>query len=199
MMQKILKDSKGRTYYWEKGDLHTSLGMIKEKDIEEAKEELEDHRGNHFKVYTTNRNDRVERFKRTAQLILPKDAGMILAYTGIDKTAVVLDAGLGSAGLSSFIARFVKKVYAYEIKEEHRKTAEKNLESLEIKNIEIKNKDIYGGITEKNLDLITLDLAEPWKVLAHAFKALKPGAYLVSYVPQVTQMSLVCEEAIKQH
>ena len=37
------------------------------------------------------------------------------------------------------------------------------------------------------MDLITLDLPEPWQVI-YAEKALKNGRYVVSYLPNLTQV-----------
>ncbi|MEM4266847.1 MAG: hypothetical protein QW404_02220 [Candidatus Nanoarchaeia archaeon] len=72
--------------------------------------------------------------------------------------------------------------------------AQKNIENLEIKNVELKKKDIYEGIDEKEADLILLDLPEPWRVLRHAEKTLKSGKFLVAYLPTTTQV----EELIKE-
>ena len=68
------------------------------------------------------------------------------------------------------------------------KTAEENIQKLNLKNITVKNKSLYDGIDEKEVDLITLDLPEPWKVIQHAAKALKIGGFLVSYSPSVPQV-----------
>ena len=38
------------------------------------------------------------------------------------------------------------------------------------------------------MDLITLDLLEPWKAIKHAEKSLKSGAFLVAYLPTITQV-----------
>ena len=54
--------------------------------------------------------------------------------------------------------------------------------------VEIKNKDIYNGIDEKNVDLITLDLLEPWRALSHVLSSLKSGGFLVCYLPTITQV-----------
>ena len=59
---------------------------------------------------------------------------------------------------------------------------------MEMKNITLKNKDIYSGIDEKNIDLINLDLPEPWQALNSVIEALKVGGYLVSYVPTIPQV-----------
>ena len=55
-------------------------------------------------------------------------------------------------------------------------------------NLILKHEDISKGIKEKNLDLITLDLPEPWQVTKHAEKSLKEGGYLVVYLPNLLQM-----------
>ncbi len=58
-----------------------------------------------------------------------------------------------------------------------------------LKNITIKNKNIYESIdkTDLNNDVVVLDLPEPEKALNNAEKALKIGGFLVVYVPNITQ------------
>ena len=131
---------------------------------------------------------KIEKIRRGPAIIQKKDIGIILAYTSIDKNSLVLDAGSGSGVLSANLSRFVKKVYSYEKSKEFFQLAKENFDFLKIKNIELKNKDIFQGIDEKNLDLITLDLPEPERVLKHAEKALKSNAYLVEYLPNITQV-----------
>ena len=52
-----------------------------------------------------------------------------------------------------------------------------------MKNIKIKHKDIYNETEEEDIDVVTLDVPEPWKALENVSKALKPGGFLVSYSP----------------
>ncbi|MBS3095490.1 hypothetical protein J4231_02310 [Candidatus Woesearchaeota archaeon] len=66
--------------------------------------------------------------------------------------------------------------------------AAKNINDLEISNVVFKNKDVYKGISEKNLDAIILDLPEPWKALKHAARPLKNGGFLVAYLPTIIQV-----------
>ena len=132
--------------------------------------------------------DKIEKIRRGPAIMQKKDIGIILTYTSINKDSIILDAGTGSGVLSSYLSQFVKKVYTYEKDKRFIKIAEDNFKFLKIKNIELKNKDIYEGIKEKNLDLITLDLQEPWKVLKHAEKALKENGYLTTYLPNITQV-----------
>lgn len=192
-MKKVLVDKKGRRYYWEEGDLHTALGIVKEKDIKTSKK-VKSHIKKEFLVYPASFIDKLKKIERGPAIMLPKDIGAIITYTGIDKESIVLDAGSGSGVLSSYLARIVKKVISYEKNKEFLKMAKKNFDFLGLKNIVLKEKDIYKKIEEKDLDLITLDLAEPWKVLKLANKALKAGGFLVSYLPNVTQVIKLIEE-----
>jgi tRNA (adenine57-N1/adenine58-N1)-methyltransferase len=52
---------------------------------------------------------------------------------------------------------------------------------------EVVERDVYEGIGLEDLDRIVLDLPEPWRVVPHAKKALRPGGIVCSYVPSVTQ------------
>jgi tRNA (adenine57-N1/adenine58-N1)-methyltransferase len=50
-------------------------------------------------------------------------------------------------------------------------------------------RDIYEGIDDEGLDRVLLDLPEPWQVLPHAAKALRPGGILCAYLPTINQTS----------
>ncbi len=142
--------------------------------------------------------DYFKQMKRGPQIITLKDAGIISAYTGLCSGMKVLDAGIGSGALTAYMANIVKpkgKVYAYDIRKDFIKIAETNLKKMKLlKYVTIKNKNVYKGIDEKVLDVITLDLSEPWKALKHAKKALKTGGFLVCYLPTITQASRLCKE-----
>ena len=195
-MKKVLIDKKGKKYYWDSGDLHTALGVIKEEDIKKKKM-VKSHIKKELFVHPAYFIDKLKKIKRGPAIMLQKDIGAIIAYTGINKESIVLDAGAGSGVLSSYLAGIVKKVISYERNKEFLNIAKKNFDFLNLKNITLKEKDIYTAIDEKNLDLITLDLAEPWNVLKSAETALKEGCFLVSYLPNVTQIMKLVEEARK--
>jgi len=187
-IKKVLFDQKRRKYYWQNGDLHTLLGVVKENDIKNGK--VVSHIGKEFICFDAGFSDNIEKIKRGPAIMVEKEIGMIISHTGIDKNSKVLDAGTGCGVLSANLARFCD-VVSYERNEEFLKIAEKNFESLGVK-VELKLKDIYEGIDEKELDLIVLDLLEPWNVLKFVKKSLKSGKFLVCYLPTITQvMSLV--------
>ena len=127
--------------------------------------------------------------KRGPQVILPKDIGMIIAYSCVSKDSVCVDAGTGSGWLALSLARICKHVYSYEVREDFLKIAEKNRQILSLDNITFKNKDITKGISEREVDLVTLDLPSSERALRHAKKALKKDGVVVGYLPHTEQTS----------
>jgi tRNA (adenine57-N1/adenine58-N1)-methyltransferase catalytic subunit len=180
---------KEKKYYWIEGDLHTQHGVIKGTDISTAEEPIKSHMNKEFLISEANFKDNTDKLKRGPQAMHSKDIGQIISNTGINKNSKVIDAGVGSGMNTCHLANIVKTVYGYERRPEFLKIAEKNIKSLDLKNVKLKDKDIYEGISEKDVDLISLDLAEPWQVIPHAEKALKSGGYLVSYSPSTPQVS----------
>lgn len=187
MIRKVLLRL-GKLYYWTEGDLHTNYGVVKEKDIKNCKNTVKSHTDKEFLVFDANFIDQLEKIKRGPAVMTKKDIGIILSNTGISKDSTVLDAGTGCGVTASFLAKFVKKVITYESNKDFFNLAKKNFEFLDTRNVEQKNFDIYEGISEKDLDLIVFDLTEPWRALKHAYKALKPGCFLVAYLPTITQV-----------
>jgi len=182
---KVVIDNKGNRYLWEKGDLHISQGVVKEKDVKKGV--VKTHLGKKLIVFDASFTDKLAKIKRGPAIMLPKDIGQIIAYTGVNEKSKVVDAGSGCGVLASFLGRISKNVVSYERREEFCEIAKKNVKFLE-SNVEIKNKDIYDGISEKNLDLVTLDLLEPWNVVESARKSLKSGGFLVCFVTNVLQL-----------
>ena len=170
-------------------DFHTPNGVVKKEDF--TKEDgsiITTHSGTEFLLYTPHFLDLYRRIKRLPQIIPFKDIGCIIAMTGVNKESVIVDGGTGSGALACFLAHIAKEVISYEIKEEHRSVAQDNISFLGITNLTLKNKSLYDGIDEEHVNLITLDLPEPWLVLPHAEKALQYGCFIVSYSPTVPQV-----------
>ncbi|MFH1839776.1 MAG: methyltransferase domain-containing protein [Nanoarchaeota archaeon] len=190
MIKKILlwRDKK---FYWKEKDLHTSYGLFKEKDLEDAKpgSTVKSNTDYELKILPATFLDKIEKLKKGPQSIPLKDIGTIITYSGLTKDSTVVDAGTGSGILACLLTNFAKQVTTYEIREDFVKIANKNIEALNLKNIEVKNKNITTGIDEKDVDLITLDMGSPWEAIPEVEKALKPGAILVSYSPSTPQVT----------
>ena len=191
-IKKVLITRQGKKFYAKNldEDLHTQYGFIKSSELNKAKEGslLKSNTNKEFFVFNPYFIDLYKKIKRDAQIIPLKDIGLIITETGINKSSRVLDAGSGSGALACFLATIAKEVITYEIREDFIEIVKSNIKFLGLKNIKVKNIDIYNKIEDKNIDVIILDLPEPWNALDNCSSALKVGGFLVSYSPSVPQV-----------
>ncbi len=189
----ILADKDGRYLYIRNitQDYHCQYGMIKKDDIKQLRGSgiLTTNKGVELYAFVPSFIDEYRKIKRAPQIIPAKDVGSIIAETGIGKESIVVDAGTGSGALALFLANICKKVVTYELRKDFAEVAASNIKAMDAKNIVLKNKNVYEGIEEKNVDVVTFDLPEPWEGVKAANTALKPGGFLVSYSPTVPQVS----------
>jgi tRNA (adenine57-N1/adenine58-N1)-methyltransferase len=61
-------------------------------------------------------------------------------------------------------------------------------------NVEIKIKNVFDGMDERDVDLVVLDLADAEKAVKHAHAALRRGGMLVGYLPHAEQAQLFVKE-----
>lgn len=194
---KILLSEDGKKFIYAGKDVHTHLGIVKKEDIEKGGV-VRSHLGKKFFVFDATFPDLFEKIKRGPQIITLKDCALIAAFTGVESGWICVDLGVGSGALMCFLAHLVKpngKVIGYEIDERWMKLAMENAKLLGVKRwIEIKQKDAYAGIDEKDVDLITIDLPEPWKCMQSCYDALKYGRFCVCYLPTIEQVKRLLEQ-----
>ncbi len=135
--------------------------------------------------------------RRGPAVIIPKDFGMIAAYSGVGKKSTVLDAGSGSGFLAIALGNIAKSVVSYEWREDFATLAADNVKKSGLKNVKVKHKSIFDGIEETGLDLITLDLADSDKAVKLAFDALAGGGVLAGYLPHSQQVAKFVDECNK--
>ena len=171
----------------------TDLGIINFDDIigKDYGSFVTTHKGEKFLIAKPRRIDFIEKMIRKPQIIMPKDAGVIAALAGIGKEDVVVDAGTGSGALALFLSNIAKKVYTYERRKEFYDVAKKNFENANAKNVVLKLKDVCEGIEEKGVDVITIDLDTPEKIIKLAKQALKPAGFIVIYCPCIEKVKEV--------
>ena len=197
--EKVLLLGKDSRYVVEagKGKFQTREGIV---DLEKLKQkrfgqEIKTHLGKKLVAVQPTVIDLLERSaKRLPQIIMPKDAALILSYTGINPRSLVVDAGTGSGFLSIFIANYIRPghVVTYEIDKAAAKISKQNFKRVGLeKYIRLKQKDIRKGIDEKNVDLVLLDMKYAERVVKHAYKSLKTGGWLVVYSPYIEQVKAV--------
>lgn len=168
-------------------DYHTQFGRIPKEYLNKKKPCIfQNDKQESISIFPALPIDIFMRLKRKAQVILPKDAAMILAYTGANKESVVIDSGAGSGWMTCFLANYVKHVYCYDINKNHLETAKKNIKTLGLKNVTLEEYDIYQGLPVQ-ADILHLDVPEPYRVLENAQEKMQSGAFIVCYSPSLTQ------------
>lgn len=186
--ERVLEDE--RLYFIEdvSKDYHSADGIFTKEDMQKISGKIKSSKGKEFHIIESSFIDSYKGIKKSAQTIPLKDLGFILAETGIDKDSIIADAGTGSGGAACFLARHVKKVYSFDINEKNLKKAKENADYFGITNIEFNNVDVYKEIPVIEIDLLLLDLPEPWNAIDSATNTLKGGGYVVVYCPQITQV-----------
>ena len=199
----LLEDSKRRRHLitlTEDGEFHSHTGVLPHAQIVGQPEgtALRTTRGARLTALRPTLSEYILKMPRGAQVIYPKDLGPILMLADIFPGAHVLESGVGSGALTMTLLRAVGPtghVLGYELREDFADRARRNVEGFLGTDVplDIEVRDIYEGIDATDLDRIVLDLPEPWQVVEHAARALRPGGILVSYLPTIGQVGLLRE------
>jgi tRNA (adenine57-N1/adenine58-N1)-methyltransferase len=184
---------------------HTHKGYIKLDEVigKEFGEPIKSSLGIYFTTLKPILTDYIMKSSRNTQIIYPKDAALIVIFSGIGPGSRVVESGTGTGSLTSALAHYVGptgKVYTYELRSEFQKNAAKNLQrSKLIDHVEMKSGDVtVTGYDERDVDAVILDLAVPWLVVPHAYTALKPSGIIVSFSPTIDQV-VRTTEALKEN
>lgn len=171
------------------GELHTDLGVIKLSELRgrDFGEKIATHIGEEFLIVQPRMFDFFCKLRRVGVPMLPKDIGVILAYTGISPSDKVLDAGTGSGILAIFLGNIVRsgKVISYEKNEEFVRIARENISIAGLGNVEVRYGDIFEEIEkiEEQFDVVTLDLENAHRLISKLRRVLKLGGYVAAYSP----------------
>lgn len=133
--------------------------------------------------------DQYKGMKRLAQIITLKDIGRIITLLGLTKDSVVVESGSGSGAATVYLARIVKRVYSYEVNEEHLVVAQENVEAAGVDNVTFTKASVYDEVHvgAHEADGYLLDVPEPVRALGSVWKALRMGGRVVVYTPNLTQ------------
>ena len=193
----MVKVEAGKTF-------HTHKGYVKLDDLigKEFGDTFQSSLGAWFTAIQPQLTDYIMKSSRNTQITYPKDAALIVMFSGIGPGSRVVESGTGTGALTTALAHYVKpngKVYTYELRKEFQKNAEKNLKrSGLLEYVELKSGDVTSGVEEHDLDAVVLDLATPWLVIPYAYEALKPSGTLVSFSPTIDQV-VKATEALKEN
>jgi len=133
-------------------------------------------------------------------ITLPKDAGMIMAYTGIGKESRVIELGSGSGFMTVQLANVAREVVSYEKRKEFLEIAEANVKRAALANVTFRLRDVQEGIEEKDgsWDLVFCDIADAEKIVQFALAALRKDGYLAAHCLHSEQAKALHLECAKQ-
>ncbi len=137
--------------------------------------------------------DIISHMKRQSQIIYPEDIGLILTYSGIKSGSKVLEAGTGSATVSSLLGMFCTesgKVNTFDIRDIAIEQAKKNIIDMGVEKI-VEAK--YGNILEdkfnfESINFIMLDLATTWLAVPLVLQYLADDAKMCLFSPTIEQV-----------
>jgi tRNA (adenine57-N1/adenine58-N1)-methyltransferase len=146
-----------------------------------------------FLVFRPSLPQLIPNLPRSAQVIYPKDIGPILLWADLFPGARVVEAGVGAGALSMALLRAIGdtgQLISYEVREDFAELAKKNVARFfgPAPNWMVKMGDVSLDLVENNIDRVILDLPEPWQVIERAWNALRPGGFLLCYLPTVLQV-----------
>ncbi len=168
-------------------ELHTDFGKV---DLSlllklDIGDHISAHKGQEFVIQRPRMPDFFHHAKRTGAPMMPKDIGLIIAYTGLNKGDSVLDAGTGSGILAMYLGSIAKRVLSYEVRDNFAVVARKNVQNAGLDNVEVR----FGNIVEEissigeKFDVVTLDTQDSNDVVPYVPAILNPGGFLVTYSP----------------
>ena len=203
----LLVDARGRRYMITLqvgGQFHFHQGIVEHDSLigSPAGAAVTSSGGARMQAFRPTFADYVLKMQRGAQVVYPKDLGLILIYADVFPGATVVEAGTGSGSLTLALARAVGsegRVISYEKRDDHHEQAVKNVEAWfagsggKPDNIELRVGDVFTDVTERGIDRLVLDLPEPWHALGTTSEALVPGGVMCCYLPTVPQVQQTVE------
>jgi tRNA (adenine57-N1/adenine58-N1)-methyltransferase len=194
----LLVDSKQRRYLVtlaEGGEFHSHAGFVPHEQLigQEDGTVVTSTRNAKYTAFRPTLTDFVLKMPRGAQVIYPKDLGPLLLLADVYPGARVFESGVGSGAMSMTLLRAGAEVFGYELREDFAARARRNVESFlgadALERYDVEVRDSYEGIDHRDVDRVVLDLPEPWRVVPHAEKVLRPGGIFVAYTPSIVQVS----------
>jgi len=203
-----LTDTKGHPFtitLEEGGAFHTHKGFVPHADLVGRPEGtvVRTTYGVEYLALRPLLSDYVVSMPRGAAVVYPKDAAQVVTMADVFPGARVVEAGVGSGALTTYLLRAVGDhglVHSVERRADFAAVAQGNVEGyfgaphpawrLTVGDLA----DALPGIAEPGtVDRVVLDMLAPWENLAVAADALAPGGVLCCYVATATQLSRLAE------
>jgi tRNA (adenine57-N1/adenine58-N1)-methyltransferase len=194
---RILLSGAGREFFVKAGPgtLGTDKGQLDLSHLvgKNAGDIITTHSGAEFVVRIPRPTDFFTYGKRSGAPMLPKDIGLVIAYTGMNHNDDVLDAGTGSGIAAIYFGGVARTVKTYEVRPEFSNLARKNITDAKLANVEAVAADFLAS--EGTFDVVHLDMQIAPEHVVHAYNLLRAGGYLACYTPFLEQMAIVVDAA----
>jgi tRNA (adenine57-N1/adenine58-N1)-methyltransferase catalytic subunit len=190
---RVLLTGHNRTYFIRAGEgrLSTDLGYIELSELpgKEPGTYIGSHKGIEFLIKIPRPTDFFEHAKRSGAPMLPKDIGLVIARTGMNRNDDVLDAGTGSGIAAIYFGNIARTVTTYEHRPEFAKLAASNIGDAGLSNVSVIPEDVLEA--DGQFDIVHLDMTLTSEHVHHACALIRPGGYLACYTPFLEHMFTV--------
>src|SRR5512136_1812867 len=137
---RVLLVGEGREFFVKagQGNLGTDKGQIDLASLvgKSGGDVVTTHNGSEFTIRIPRPTDFFTYGKRSGAPMLPKDIGLVIAYTGMNNHDDVLDAGTGSGIAAIYFGGIAHTVKTYEVRPEFSALAKKNITEAKLTNVE---------------------------------------------------------------
>ncbi len=195
--ERLLLVGEKREYYVQAGpgELGTDLGTLDLGTLVGASpgDIIRTHKDVAFTILRPRPTDFFTHARRSGAPMLPKDIGMVIAYTGMNRRDEVLDAGTGSGIAAIYFGNIARRVVTCEVRPEFAALARKNINNAGLENVEVRTCDVLEA--DGLYDVVHLDMGLSAAHVEHAHALLKPGGYLASYTPFLEHTFTVLDAA----
>ena len=185
--------------------LHTHIGVIKHSDAigKEYGSRLITNKGKYVYLLEPTIYDFIMKIQHGTQIVYPKDLGYIAARSGLQSGQIVVEIGTGSGSMTTFVASIVNPnghVYTFDVDKNFMKIAQKNIDRAGMtKYVTLKKFDIKTAkrMPKTNVDLVLVDLGDPWLVVPQARKMLKGSGCFFAICPTMNQLEKLVSVLVK--
>lgn len=179
------------------GSFHTQDGVLAMAAVAASGfgTSIRTHKGAVYRILQPTLYELMKGVKRSTTIMYPKEIGYVLLKLGVGPGRRIVEAGTGSAGMTTALAWMVGdtgRVYTCEAREEFYKLAGKNLNRVGLTHrVNRYHLDIAEGFPEEaaGADALFLDVRTPWEYLDQAARIIIPGAPVGFLLPTVNQIS----------
>ena len=193
------------------GQFHSHRGVLDHDQLIGAEDGVvvENSHGTPYQAFRPLYADYMLSMPRGAAIVYPKDAAQILMWGDIYPGARVLEAGVGSGGLTTALLRAVGpegRLHSIERREDFAEVARENVETyfggphpawqLSVGDFQTLAPTLSPD--EPTVDRVVLDMLAPWECVDAAAEVLVSGGVFLAYVATVTQLSRTAE-ALRAH